>query len=243
MLKEHQDAVGRAYLDYHNGKLDAGVTIDRDDGYSEIGMECWANFTDFPDWPAHQQEAMKHVKGRVLDVGCGAGRHALYLQRKGHDVLGIDESPLAIQVCKARGLKHAEVLRFTQVSSKLGTFDTILMMGNNFGLFGSPKRARWLLRRLHKLTSPDALIVGETLDPYRTSEPTHLAYHELNRSRGRMGGQIRLRARYDGLTSPWLDYLFASRDELTELLDGTGWQVRELIDSDRPIYVAVIGKS
>jgi hypothetical protein len=116
------------------------------------------------------------------------------------------------------------------------------MMGNNFGLFGSAKRTRWMLRRLRKLTSPGAVIVGETLDPYATAEPRHLSYHELNRNRGRMGGQVRLRARYDGLTSPWIDYLFVSRDELTELLDGTGWEVRELIDSEGPIYIAVIGK-
>jgi 2-polyprenyl-3-methyl-5-hydroxy-6-metoxy-1,4-benzoquinol methylase len=45
------------------------------------------------------EEAMQFVKGRVLDVGCGEGRHSLYLQEKWFDVLGIDISPLAIKVC------------------------------------------------------------------------------------------------------------------------------------------------
>ena len=36
---------------------------------------------------------MRMVRGRVLDIGCGAGRFALYLQGKGLDVTGIDLAP------------------------------------------------------------------------------------------------------------------------------------------------------
>ena len=86
-------------------------------------------------------EGMRYVRDRVLDVGCGAGRHALYLQNKGFDVTGIDISSLAIKVCKLRGLKKAEVLSITQINSKPGKFNTILMAGNNFGLLENPKRA------------------------------------------------------------------------------------------------------
>ena len=65
------------------------------------------------------------------------------------DIVGIDHSPLAIRVCRERGVRNASVLPITQVSAnKLGMFDTIVMTGNNFGLVGSRKRARWLLRRL-----------------------------------------------------------------------------------------------
>jgi SAM-dependent methyltransferase len=88
------------------------------------------------------RQAMAYVQGRVLDIGCGAGRHALYLQGQGFDALGIDNSPLAVEVCRRRGLLRAQVLPITQVSRALGSFDTILMMGNNFGLVGNPRRAR-----------------------------------------------------------------------------------------------------
>ena len=75
----------------------------------------------------HQQQAMQHAKGRVLDIGCAVGRHALYLQEQGHDVLGIDVSPLAIKTCKLRGLKNVRIIPITQASqNKLGTFDTLL---------------------------------------------------------------------------------------------------------------------
>ena len=140
---------------------------------------------------------MKYVKGRrVLDIGCGVGRHALYLQnkRKGLDVLGIDTSALAIKVCKLQGLKHAKVHSITQFTLKQRrrrnyTFDTILMLGNNFGLFGSFRRAKWLLQRFHKMTSDDALIIAQSMSPYKTHEQAHLTYHKLNRMKGRMPGQ------------------------------------------------------
>ncbi|HDO42228.1 MAG TPA: methyltransferase domain-containing protein [Candidatus Bathyarchaeota archaeon] len=57
-----------------------------------------------------EQEAMKFIRGRVLDIGCGAGRHSIYLQNKGFNVIGIDISPLAIKVCRLRGLKKAEII-------------------------------------------------------------------------------------------------------------------------------------
>jgi hypothetical protein len=121
-------------------------------------------------------------------------------------------------------------------------FDTVVMFGNNFGLFGSFKRARWLLRRFHSITNPNAVILAETLDPYETTQPEHLEYHRFNRRRGRMSGQIRLRVLFKKHRSPWFDYLFVSQDELRQILKNTGWHLRATIKSDGPVYVAVIDK-
>jgi SAM-dependent methyltransferase len=179
----------------------------------------------------------------VLDVGCGPGRVALHLQKKGLEAVGIDISPLAVEVCKLRGLKHAHALPVTQVSRRLGTFDTIVMYGNNFGLMGDRRRARWLLRRFHGMTSPQARIIAESRDPYATLDPDHLAYHERNRRRGRMGGQLRIRVRYRGYRTPWFDYLLASPDEMRELLDGTGWSIEHIVEGAGGVYIAVIEKA
>jgi SAM-dependent methyltransferase len=167
----------------------------------------------------------------VLDIGCGAGRHSLHLQEKGFDVLGIDVSPLAIKVCRLRGVKF-----------KPNSFDTIIMMGNNFGLFGSLTKARRLLKRFHSMTSQDALIIAETRDPYRTDNPDHLKYQEYNRNRGRMSGQLRLRIRFKKYVTPWFNYLLVSKEELKEILDGTGWKVKGFLDSGNSIYVALMEK-
>jgi len=166
----------------------------------------------------------------------------LYLEEKGFEVLGIDISPLAIQVCKLRGLRRAEVVSIDHVDSEPNSFGTIIMMGNNFGLFGSFKKARGLLKRFRRMTSEEALIIGATSDPYRTENPAHLEYHEFNRKRGRMAGQTRIRVRFGKYATKWFDYLMVSKQEMKEILEGTGWKVKEFIDSDGPGYIAVIEK-
>jgi SAM-dependent methyltransferase len=241
MPKEYEDAFGERLMAYYRGEESPEI-VERDDGLIDATAGPVVYFAQYNDWPPHYKKAMKHVAGRVLDIGCGAGRHSLHLQQQGFDVLGVDISPLAVEVCKLRGLKRAEVLSITQLTRKLGQFDTILMLGNNFGLFGGFKRARWLLRRFYNMTSPDALIIAETNDPYRTQNPVHLAYHESNRRRGRMSGQVRIRVRYETLATPWFDYLLVSKPELEEILRGTGWEVKEYIDSEVSMYIAVIGK-
>ncbi len=241
MLTKQQDAYGRIVWDYLHGKRSAEI-IERDDGYFDLSGGAPDYFADFKKWPRHQRAAMRFVQGRVLDVGCGAGRWCLYLQKRGHKVVGIDASPLAIDVCRQRGVKDAHVLPITQVSRALGQFDTILMMGNNFGLFGGRLRARWLLRKLHGLTSPGARIVAESMDVYQTKNPDHLRYHRLNHRRGRMGGQVRLRVRYHQFCTSWFDYLFVSPKEMEDLLIGTGWQVGRYLKSAGAPYVAVIEK-
>jgi len=241
MLTKHQDAYGQMFWDHSHGKPSAEV-VERDDGLIHITVGSPSYFMEFKDWPAHQRAAMKFVKGRVLDVGCGAGRCCLYLQKRGHQVVGIDVSPLAIKVCQQRGVKDARVVPVTRIGRSLGRFDTVLMIGGNFGLFGNLARARWLLRRLHAMTSPNARIIAESSDVYKTDDPVHLHYHRQNRRRGRMSGQICLRVRYRHFATPWFDYLIVSPDEMKQMLAGTGWRVRRCLKSAGPVYVAVIEK-
>ena len=85
---------------------------------------------------------MEFVKGRVLDVGCGAGRCSLYLQRKGFDVIGIDNSPLAIKVCKLRGLKKAKLVAIEDAKFGPNSFDTILMMETTLAYSAVSKKPR-----------------------------------------------------------------------------------------------------
>jgi SAM-dependent methyltransferase len=241
MLKDHQDAFGHGIYNAFRGD-DVEEVIEREDGYIDVSQGPKSYLSKFEDWPQHQQRAMRHAWGRVLDIGCGGGRHSLHLQEKGLDVLGIDNSPMALKCCKERGLKKTRLMDITQVSKKLGTFDTITMMGNNFGLFANPKRAKWLLRRFHGMTSPDALIIAETMDVYQTGESHHLEYQACNRERGRMSGQVRLRVRYQTYCTPWFDYLMVSKPELEEILQGTGWKVQKHINGPGGIYCMVLEK-
>ena len=232
-MKPEKDAYGQEIWAYYQGR-DSFEIVERDDGYFDAPAQSPRNyFAEYEDWGTHEKKAMEFVKGRILDIGCGAGRHSLYLQKKGVDVLETDDSPLAIKVCKLRGLKKAKVKSIEEARFKPNSFDTIIMMGNNFGLFGSFKKARMLLKRFHKMTSEDAVIIAETRDPYKTNNPAHLEYQEFNRKRGRMSGQLRIRIRFQRYVTRWFDYLFVSKEEMTQILDETGWKVKEILGSER----------
>jgi SAM-dependent methyltransferase len=199
---------------------------------------------EYSDWSPREKKASHYVKGRVLDIGSGGGRWSLYLQQKGHDVLAIDNSPLAIRACRLRGVRNTKVMSITDVNTRLGKFNTILMMGNNFGLFGNPRRAKQLLNQFHKITNPDARIIAESLDVYKPPiDPVHRQYHMFNRRRGRLPGQVRIRVRYRKIIGPWFDYLLVSQKEMKTILEGTGWHVKRFINSQNgPVYVAITEK-
>jgi len=241
MLKEAQDAFGHELLDYLDGKRSWEI-IERDDGFFNVSPGAALYFSQYEDWSAAEKQAMSHVRGKVLDIGCGAGRHALYLQGQGFDVHGIDNSPGALEVCRRRGFTKTSLLPLTQVSRNLGVFDTVLMMGNNFGLVGTPKRAQWFLKRLKGMASAEARIVAVTRDVRYTDEPEHLDYHARNRAQGKLPGQVRIRVRYKRYVTPWINLLMVSMDELRQIVDGTGWQLGETIDDERGLYVAILQK-
>lgn len=241
MLKDSQDAHGHMWWDAFHGRPGHEI-VERSDGYIDSSVFSALYLAEYRDWPAHDRKAMEYARGKVLDIGCGAGRHSICLQKRGLDVLGTDISPLALKVSGLRGLKKTRLISITRISSRLGRFDTILMMGNNFGLFGNPARARWIMKRFYNATSSRARIIAETMDPYKTDLPEHLAYHRLNRKKGRMPGQLRLKVRYKKYSTPWFDYLFVSKKEMIKILQSTGWKASEFIDSKGPGYIAVIEK-
>ncbi len=217
--------------------------VERDDGYFDASLNAKVYFSVFEDWHPIEKEAMKFVKGRVLDIGCGAGRHSLYLQKEDFDVLGIDSSPLAVKVCRLRKLRKVKVMPIEEVKFKPNSFDSIIMMGNNFGLFGNLSKARRLLEKFHKMTSRDGVIIACTRDIYKTDNPDHLEYHRHNKNKGRMAGQVRIRIRFRKYVGKWFDYLMVSKNEMKEILKGTGWKIKKFIDSDGSYYVAIIEKT
>ena len=158
--------------------------VERDDGFinaSTFGPAAY--FAPLRRWPKTERQAIRLARGRVLDVGCGAGRVGLHLQERGHEVVGIDLSPLAVEVSRRRGVRDARELPVTRVGRELGRFDTIVMLGNNVGLMGSRRRAPWLLRRFRSIANDGARILAESVNPYTTDKSEHLAFHERNRGR------------------------------------------------------------
>jgi SAM-dependent methyltransferase len=242
-MNHDADAYGQEILAAYEGRPSYEV-VERDDGFLDPSGGAAHYFQEYKSWPRWQKQGIKFVKGRVLDIGSGAGRISLYLQRRGHKVTAIDNSPLAIEVCKKRGVKDARVLPIEKIGDfKENPFDTIVMYGNNFGLFGSRRKAKLLLKRMYGITSPEALIIAESIDPYDRDDPAHLNYQKRNRKRGRMAGQLRIRIRFRNYVGRWFDYLVVCRREMKEILEGTGWKIKKFIDSGAYMYIAIIAKN
>jgi SAM-dependent methyltransferase len=225
-------------LDALESQDDVHEIVERDDGFIDAARISY--FAPMRRWLPVERRALRFVRGRVLDAGVGAGRVALELQGRGRDVVGIDVSPGAVEVARRRGVRDVRLLPLERVDASLGHFGTVAMFGNNLGLLGGAAKGHRLLRRLAEVADR---IVAMSIDPYRTDDALHLAYHQRNRSRGRMAGQLRLRVRHRDLASPWFDYLIVSPAELEGLVVGTGWRVAWLVTSEgSAAYVAVLDR-
>lgn len=242
MLSDRQDAFGRSFLELY--RTGAGwFAVERDDGFVDMVTMSRIGRYDAATWPQQQQEAMRRAHGRVLDIGCGDGRHAVYLQAQGLEVTGIDNSPLAIQVCRERGLRKSAVVSMTQLSKRrFGEFDTLLALGNNFCMFGTPERARRMLQRLHRMGSDRAILFAQARNPYPTDEPGHLEYHARNRRAGRMSGQARIRVRLRQYATPWTHFLMVSPEEMSHVIAGTGWRATEFLDETSDVFTGILEK-
>jgi SAM-dependent methyltransferase len=240
VLRPEQDAFGRLLMDLVSGQQVVEI-VERDDGFV-FASDGRYYLAPFRRWWPQERRAMRFVRGRVLDLGCGAGRVSLHLQNRGLDVVGVDVSPMAVETARRRGVADARVGTVATALTKGQLFDTILLLGNNLGLLAGEVQGRRLLRRLARLATEQGRILAGSYDPYDGASELARRYHERNRNRGKLGGVERLRVRYRQYATPWYDVLFASRDEVTQLAAGTGWRTARFI-GDGPGYVAVLERT
>src|SRR5574342_250671 len=213
---------GQAMLSHLAGR-GSSFYFERDDGYRDLN-DVAVLFRPFRDWPGYERRAIRWAKGRVLDVGCGPGRVALYLQGRGLAVTAIDASAEAVECAKRRGVEDARRMDARQLEFPPRTFDSLVMFGNNFGICGDFAATRRFLRRARLLTKPGARLIGTTRTP--GSWKRHHAKVVLENVRhGRPPGLIRLRVTYRGVTGSWFPLLFASPDDVLRLCQDTGWSV------------------
>ena len=240
-MRPEQDAFGQFLLANLNSDSAIDEVIERDDNFISV-MKPDLYFTSYDQWLPHVKSGLELAKGRILDIGIGAGRHALYLQEQGFEVVGIDNSRLAVQVAKKRGVIDCRVMSISDADESLGTFDTIIMLGNNWGLLGGYLQGQSILYRLYQITSDNAKIIAETTNPYTTEDPAHLQYHHVNRQKGLMSGQIRFRVRYRQYCGDWMDYLLASLPEVKLLIEGTGWNLTQTFGDTDGQYTLILEK-
>ena len=249
-LEESEDAFGNNIFDtYQSGNLTTGYEIvERSDGCYTINGDSNAYFDSFDSWNSIQKEVSNLISGRLLDIGCGGGMHSLYFQSKGIDVYAMDNSPLAIKACHLQGIKNCivnDVNHFDLLDSTI-KFDSAIMWGNNFGLMQNEIFIISFFKVLETYTNIDSTIYIESMDPEGPNflDQENIDYVAHNKLQKRLPGQMMLRIRYLKYCTPWNDYLFVSKEDLTRILLNTNWHVIKFFDD--PItfqYIAQIGRN
>ena len=233
------DVLGEALTDYYSGKRER-VVIRREDG-RENSFPLEDLFSPHSKWLECEKKALESVFGRVLDLGGGVGRHSLWLQEKGFDVVAVDISRLAVKVARARGVVKAVVMKAQKLAFAPLSFDTVLLLGNNFGVCGTVEETEDMMSQLHEITSRKGRVIATSIDVTKTKKPEHLAYQELNRKRGRPPGQVTLRIEYQGKTGEWFNLLMVGPEQMEEMCSSIGWTIEKIYESEDSFYSAILG--
>ncbi|MGE8341120.1 MAG: class I SAM-dependent methyltransferase [Flavobacterium sp.] len=157
-----KDLFGKAIFDFYTKNSPEDIITETSIS-EEDEMSVEYLFRSYNEMPKIEQKALQLAKGKILDVGCGAGSHALSLQNeRSLDVTAIDISEKAIETCRLRGIKNAKVENILDFNGE--KFDTILLLMNGTGIFGQLKNCNSYLTKLKSLLNPGGQILIDSSD-------------------------------------------------------------------------------
>lgn len=226
------DLLGQAIFDHYHQLIPDTLWINNQYGPKEE-MPVDTFFRNVDDMPDLELFAINECKGKVLDIGSGAGSHALLLQDRGVDVTAIDISPLAVQVMQQRGVKKAfEADIYTYHPGK---FDTLLLLMNGIGLAGDLDGLKMLLIHLKSLLNPGGQILFDSSDVaylYEGKIPSDKYY-----------GEIAYQYQYKQLKTDWFKWLYIDEQTLTIIANEAGFDVNVLVEDEYDQYLVRLTQS
>lgn len=230
-----KDIIGIALLDYYKGKYsDDIITETNISEEDELPLPYF--FRTFKEMPEIEKQALLAVKGKTLDVGCGAGSHALYVQEKGFDVMAIDTSKGAIEVCKLRGLNNAQNIDLLQLENEY--FDTILLLMNGTGIFQNLENTSKYVKHLKSLLNPNGQILIDSCDlryMYDSSEDGGILVPA-----DRYYGELEFTMRYKELESESFDWLYLDERTFENICTLNNLNFDVIVRGDNYDYLARI---
>lgn len=228
------DILGTALLDfYHNRYTEDIITYSSLDEEDVLPLPYL--FRAYDKMPVLEQKALALCKGTILDIGCGAGNHSLYLQDQGLKVTALDQSEGAIAVCRERGIKSCH--RGDIFTTKVSSFDTLLLLMNGIGIVGVLKNIDVFLKKLKLLLNPDGQILLDSSDiiyMFETDEdgghwiPDNTTYY----------GEVRFTMAYKGLKSNEFPWLYLDFNTLQRAADFNGLVCELAFEGEHYDYLA-----
>ncbi len=222
-----KDIFGQALWDHFKTTKPAKLFINNKYGPKEE-MPLDVYFRGEEDMPDLELLALSKCRGRVLDIGAGAGSHALVLQQRGVDVTAMDISGRAVDIMLERGVRQAfEQDIYAYAGEK---YDTLLLLMNGIGLTGNIQQLRVFLQHTKKLLKPGGQLLFDSSD---------IAYlYEGNAPAGNYYGELWYQYAYKGQKTDWFQWLYIDADTLIQVAAEEGWAIEILDEDDMDGYLA-----
>ena len=230
-----KDLFGKAILDYQTNNapedLITETTISEEDEMSVAYL-----FRSYDEMPQMEQKALQLAKGKILDVGCGAGSHSLSLQNERNlDVTSIDISANAIQACVLRGLKNAKVQDVMTLENE--KYDTILLLMNGAGMCGKLKNIPNFLLKLKSLLNPGGQILLDSSDIIYMFDDDEDGGKWIP-SKSEYYGEIVFNISYKGEREKPFDWMFIDYNTLQNAALDNGFQCELILEGEHYDYLA-----
>lgn len=221
------DILGQALYGYFKERSRHKLWIHNRYGEKEE-MPVKTYFRKEEDMPDLEWLALKECRGKVLDIGAGAGSHALHLQEQDTDVTALDISPLSVEIMKERGIVKAITADIFTFNGK--KYDTLLLLMNGIGLAGTLDRLKQLLHHFKELLNPGGQILFDSSD---------IAYlYEGDLPVDRYLGEISYQYEYKGEKDEWFQWLYIDEDTMRAIADETGFKMDVLLEDEFGQYLS-----
>lgn len=208
--KKDPDIFGKAIRAYFENSDEEDIVVHSPDFDDDVIPVPYL-FRNFQQMPKLEKKALSLCKGRILDIGCGAGSHSLYLQEeKKLEVTAIDTSPGAIEVCKRRGISDARNIAFEDLSEE--KYDTVLLLMNGTGIVGKMKGLDDFFQQLKRLLNSNGQVLLDSSDLVFLFDRDEDGGIWVDSSA--YYGELRYSMSYKGETSKEFDWLYLDFDSL-----------------------------
>ena len=230
--------LGAALLDFHNGVDTAEIIITSDLWEDEHAPVATFYRPEEQPLPELDVRALDLCRGRVLDFGAGAGRHALELQTSGHEVVAVDLLPEAVEIMRDRGVGDARCGDITAVAGE--HFDTVVMLMHGLGVVGDVHGLGSLLEVLPEILRPEGRLICDSADLTAVFEHESPELLDELSAPDRYLGEVEFGLRYGDLEGPSYPWLFIDPHRLGIIAAAAGFEMEVAARGDRGSYLAVL---
>ncbi len=235
MHNSQHDLIGNALTDYFEGDKDQHLLVHSDIAEPDI-VPVSHFFRPMEAFSSIEKRAIGLCKGKILDVGAGAGCHAVVLKNSGKTVFPIDVSLGAVKVMKARGLTKARQIDFFEMPFE--KFDIILLLMNGIGICGTLDRLSLFLRKAKDLLMADGRLIFDSSDIiYMFRDDDGSAEIDLT---GDYYGEVTYRFEYKNVLGTPFKWLFLNYDLLDEIAGKYGFNCELVEQGTNYDYLALL---